>query len=64
MLAAISFRRTRYVQSMNDAGNKTKNGEQNIDQKITTAATLEEDTQRREEDGKDDFADIAIEMRC
>ena len=64
MLAAISFRRTRYVQSMNDAGNKTKNGEQDIDQKITTAATLEEDTQRREEDGKDDFADIAIEMRC
>jgi len=49
---------------MNDAGNKTKNGEQAIDQKITTAATLEEDTQRREDDGSDGFTDIAEEMRC
>lgn len=53
-----------YVQSMNDAGNVTEDGEQDVDQKITTAATLEEDTQRWEEDGKDDLADIAVEMIC
>ena len=29
---------------MNNAGNVTKNGKQDVDQKITTAATLEEDT--------------------
>lgn len=29
---------------MNDAGNVTEDGEQDVDQKITTAATLEEDT--------------------
>jgi hypothetical protein len=44
---------------MNNAGNVTKNGEEDVDQKITTAATLEEDTQRWEEDGKDDLADVA-----
>jgi hypothetical protein len=53
-----------YLQSMNDAGNVTEDGEQDVDQKITTAATLEEDSQRGEDDGKDDLADIAVEMIC
>lgn len=44
---------------MNDAWDPTKDGEEDVDQKITTASTLEEDTQRWEEEGKDDLADVA-----
>lgn len=45
---------------MNDAGNVTKDGQQNVDEEIGTATTLKEDTKRREDDGKDDLADIAV----
>jgi hypothetical protein len=50
-----------YIQSMDDAGDITEDGEQDVDQKIATAATLEEDTKRWEDDGKDDLADVAVE---
>lgn len=49
---------------MNDAGNVTEDGEQNVDQEITTASALEEYTQRRQEDGEDDLADVAVEAPC
>jgi hypothetical protein len=52
-----------YVQSMNDAGNVTEDGQQDVDQKITTTAALEEDTQRWEDDGKDDLADVTVRER-
>lgn len=39
-------------------GNVTKDGQQDIDEEISIAAALEEDTERREEDGKDDLADV------
>lgn len=38
----------------------TEDGEEDVDAQIGTAATLKEDAQRREEDGKDDLADIAV----
>lgn len=38
--------------------NVTKNGQQNVDEEISIAATLEENTERRKEDGKDDLADV------
>ena len=38
----------------------TQDGEEDVDEEVSTAATLEEDTQRREDDGKDDLADVAI----
>lgn len=38
----------------------TEDGQEDVDAKIGTAATLKEDTQRRENDGKEDLADIAI----
>jgi len=46
------------VEGVDDAGNVTKDGQENVDQKITTAAALEEDTEGREEDGEDDLADV------
>ena len=33
-----------------------------VDQKVCTAATLEEDTERWEEDGQDDLDDVAGEF--
>jgi len=45
---------------MNNAGNVAEDGQQDVDQKVTTAAALEEDTQRWEDDGEDDLADIAV----
>jgi hypothetical protein len=43
------------------AGNITQNCQQDVDQKVSTASALKEDTKRREEDSKNDLADIAIE---
>lgn len=49
-----------YVQSVDDAGDVTQDGEQDVDEQVSTAAALEEHTQRWQEDGKDDLADIAV----
>lgn len=44
---------------MNDAGNVTKDGQQDVDEEVSTAAALEEDTKRRKDDGEDDLDDVA-----
>lgn len=50
----------RYVQSVNDTRNVTQNRQTDVDQKVSTASALQEDTQRRQDDGKNDLADVAI----
>jgi hypothetical protein len=47
------------VQGVDDTGDITQDGEQDVDQEISSAAALQEDTQRWEDDGKNDFADVA-----
>lgn len=42
--------------------NVTENGQQDVDKEIGIAAALEEDTQRREDDGEQDLADVAVRM--
>lgn len=44
---------------MNNARNVTKDRQEDVDQEVGTAATLKEDSERRENDGKDDLANIA-----
>ena len=39
-------------------GNVTENSQENVDEEISIAAALEEDTERREEDSKDDLAEV------
>jgi hypothetical protein len=39
---------------------RTQDGEEDVDEEVGTAATLEEDTHGREDDGKEDLADVAI----
>lgn len=46
---------------MDDTRDVSEDGQTDIDQEISTAASLEEDTDWREDDGKDDLADVAVE---
>jgi len=46
---------------MNDTWYVTKDREDDVDEEIGIAATLQEDTQRRQEDRKNDFADVAAD---
>lgn len=43
---------------MDNSRNVTKDGEQDVDEEISIAASLQEDTERREDDGKNDLADV------
>ena len=42
---------------MNDTGNVTQNRQENVDQEISTTSALEEDTERRKDDSKNDLFD-------
>lgn len=44
---------------MDDTGNVTKDGKEDVDQEICAAATLKEHTKRREDDGKNNLDDVA-----
>lgn len=48
------------LQRVNDARNITEDCKENVDQEVGVATTLEEDTDRWEKDGEDDFADITM----
>jgi hypothetical protein len=47
------------VQRVDDAGNVTQNRQQDVDEEVGIASTLEEHTQRREDNGEDDLDDVA-----
>lgn len=47
------------VQSVDDSGDVTKDGEEDVDEEVGAAAALEEDSEGGEEDGEDDLADVA-----
>jgi hypothetical protein len=49
-----------HVHSVDNTGNPTQDGQTDVDQEVTTASALQEDTQRRQDDGEDDLADIAV----
>ena len=51
------------VQSVDDTGNVTQDGKEDVNEEVGTAATLEEDTHGREDDGKEDLADVASSER-
>lgn len=45
---------------MDDTRDVTQNGQQDVDEEVGIATSLKEDTKRRENDGKDDLADVAV----
>ena len=49
-----------HVQGMDDTRNITQYCQENVDEEVGIATALEENTKRREEDGEDDLADVAI----
>lgn len=46
------------VEGVDDAGDVTKDRQEEVDQEVSTAAALEENSKRREQDGEDDLADV------
>jgi len=44
---------------MEDTGNVTKYGQENVETQITATSLFQKDTKRWEEDGKNDFAKVA-----
>jgi hypothetical protein len=40
-------------------GNVAENGQQDVDEEVGVAATLKEDTERGQDHGEDDLADVA-----
>lgn len=45
---------------MDDTRDVTQNRQQDVDEEVGIAAPLEEDTDRWQDNGKDDLADIAV----
>lgn len=48
------------IQSVDDTGNPAQDGQTDVDEEISTAAALQEDTQRGQDDRKDDLADVTV----
>lgn len=48
------------VQCVDDTGDITQDREQDVDEQVRAAATFEEDTERWQDDGEDDFDDVAV----
>merc|ERR1712070_404348 len=48
------------VQGVDDTGDVTQDGEQDVDEEVGTASALEEDTDGRQDDGEDDLDDVAV----
>jgi len=46
------------VQGVNDTGNVTQDGQEDVNEEVGIASTLKENTKRREEDGEDDLDNI------
>ena len=49
------------IQSVDDTRNVTQDGQTDVDEEVSAASSLEEDSQWRKENGEEDFADITIE---
>jgi hypothetical protein len=48
------------VQSMDDTRDITENGQANVNEQVGTTSALQEDAQWREDNGKDDLANVAV----
>jgi hypothetical protein len=46
------------IQGVDYAWNVTENGQEDVDEEVGIAATFQEDTNRRQDDGEDDLDDV------
>lgn len=51
------------VQSVDDTGNVTQDTQQDVDAQVSTASSLQEDTDGRQDDGKNDLEDVGTGER-
>ena len=51
-----------HLQCMDDTGYVTQDCQEDVDTEITTDPAFKENTDRRKEDGKDDFDDVAVKV--
>jgi len=51
------------VQRVNDSGNITEDGQEDVDEEVCAATTLEEYTSGRKDDGEDDLDDVGCSER-
>ena len=49
-----------HVHGVDNTGDPTQDGQTDVDQEVSTTSALQEDTQRRQDDGEDDLADITL----
>jgi len=47
------------VQGVDNAGNVSENGQEDVDEEVSAAATLKENSERGDEDGEDELDDVA-----
>lgn len=50
----------RHVHGVDDTRDPSQDGQTYVDQEVRTTSALQEDTQRRQDDGEDDLADVTI----
>lgn len=48
---------------MDDTRNPAQNGQANVDQEVSAASPLQEDTQRRQDEGEDELADVTVDKQ-
>lgn len=46
---------------MDDTGDPTQDGQTDVDQEVSTTSALQEDTQRGQDDGEEDLADVTVQ---
>ncbi len=50
------------VQRVDDSRNVSQDGQQNVDEQVCTTSSLKKDTNRWQDDGEDDFDNVARRM--
>lgn len=53
--------RADHIHGVDNTGNPTQDGQTDVDQEVSTTSALQEDTQRRQDDGENDLANITGE---
>lgn len=50
----------RHVHGVDDTRDPSQDGQTDVDQEVSTTSALQEDTQRGQDDGEDDLADVTV----
>lgn len=48
------------IQCVDDTGDPTQDGQADVDEEVGAASAFQEDTQRRQDEGEEDLADVAV----